>query len=69
MNRSACLIFNPVSGQGNPERDLQSICQQLEPTFQLEVYYLISCTSQYKSVQGKYLRDKATLFLSAFIDK
>jgi diacylglycerol kinase (ATP) len=39
MNRSACLIFNPFSGQGNPDRDLQAIRQQLEPTLQLEIYY------------------------------
>jgi diacylglycerol kinase family enzyme len=38
MTRSACLIFNPVSGQNNSERDLQVICQQLEPSYQLEVY-------------------------------
>lgn len=39
MNRSACLIFNPVSGQGDPNRDLQVIRQQLEPTFQLAIDY------------------------------
>jgi diacylglycerol kinase (ATP) len=38
MNRSACLIFNPASGQGNPDQDLHWIRQQLEPTFQLDVY-------------------------------
>lgn len=38
MNCSACLIFNPVSGQGNPERDLQWIRQQLEPALHLDIY-------------------------------
>jgi YegS/Rv2252/BmrU family lipid kinase len=38
MNRSACLIFNPVSGQGNPKHDLQRIRQQLGPYFTLEIY-------------------------------
>jgi diacylglycerol kinase (ATP) len=38
MNRSACLIFNPASGQGNPDRDLYWIRQQLAPTFALDVY-------------------------------
>jgi diacylglycerol kinase family enzyme len=38
MSRSACLIFNPVSGQGNPKQDLQWIRQQLDPYFTLEIY-------------------------------
>jgi diacylglycerol kinase (ATP) len=36
--RSACLIFNPASGQGNPDDHLHWIRQQLEPTFALDVY-------------------------------
>jgi diacylglycerol kinase (ATP) len=38
MNRSACLIFNPASGKGNPDNDLHWIRQQLESTFALDVY-------------------------------
>jgi len=38
INRSACLIFNPASGQGNPERELQWIRQCLEPSLQLNIY-------------------------------
>jgi diacylglycerol kinase (ATP) len=38
MNRSVCLIFNPASGQGNPDRDLHWIRQQLAPTFALDVH-------------------------------
>ncbi len=38
MNRSACLIFNPASGQNNSSQDLYWICQQLKPFFQLDIY-------------------------------
>jgi diacylglycerol kinase (ATP) len=38
MKQSACLIFNPVSGQGNPKHDLQWIRQQLEPVLPLDIY-------------------------------
>jgi YegS/Rv2252/BmrU family lipid kinase len=39
MNRSACLIFNPVAGQGNSEQDLATIKRILEPTFDLDIQY------------------------------
>jgi diacylglycerol kinase (ATP) len=51
MNRSACLIFNPASGQGNPDRDLQWIRQQLEPTFQLDIYLTTPESSAVKLTQ------------------
>lgn len=35
--RSACLIYNPVAGQGNAEAELQRIRQVLEPEFALTV--------------------------------
>ncbi|WP_066376079.1 MULTISPECIES: YegS/Rv2252/BmrU family lipid kinase [unclassified Anabaena] len=38
MNRSACLIFNPVAGQGNPEVELSQIRALLEPEIHLEIY-------------------------------
>jgi YegS/Rv2252/BmrU family lipid kinase len=38
MNRSACLIFNPVAGQGNPELELGQIQTLLEPEIDLDVY-------------------------------
>lgn len=38
MNRSACLIFNPVAGQGNPETDLAEIRAILEPEMDLDIY-------------------------------
>ncbi|MGB3510774.1 MAG: YegS/Rv2252/BmrU family lipid kinase [Microcoleaceae cyanobacterium] len=37
MTRSACLIFNPVSGQNNPEIDLQNIDVLLSPEFDLDI--------------------------------
>ncbi|NJR19283.1 MAG: YegS/Rv2252/BmrU family lipid kinase [Calothrix sp. CSU_2_0] len=37
MNRSACLIFNPVAGQGDPEQELAQIRSILEPEIQLEI--------------------------------
>lgn len=38
MNRSACLIFNPVAGQGNPELELEMIRSLLEPEIDLDIY-------------------------------
>lgn len=35
--RSACLIFNPVSGQGDPEQDLLKIRTLLEPEIDLDI--------------------------------
>ncbi|MBF2066357.1 MAG: YegS/Rv2252/BmrU family lipid kinase [Calothrix sp. C42_A2020_038] len=37
MNRSACLIFNPVAGQGDPETDLAQIRSLLEPEIDLDI--------------------------------
>ncbi len=39
MNRSACLIFNPVAGQGNPEEDLRTIWKLLEPDINLDIRF------------------------------
>ncbi|MBE9052662.1 YegS/Rv2252/BmrU family lipid kinase [Nostocales cyanobacterium LEGE 11386] len=38
MNRSACLIFNPVAGQGDPEIELVQIRAILEPEIDLDIY-------------------------------
>ena len=35
--RSACLIFNPVAGQSNPEEDLATIQQILQPEINLDI--------------------------------
>jgi YegS/Rv2252/BmrU family lipid kinase len=35
--RSACLIFNPVAGQGDPEQDLLNIRTLLEPEIDLDI--------------------------------
>lgn len=37
MARSACLIFNPVAGQGNPEQELEQIQSLLSPELDLEI--------------------------------
>lgn len=38
MNRSACLIFNPVAGQGDPEQALTQIRAILESEIELDIY-------------------------------
>ena len=35
MERTACLIFNPVAGQGDSEQDLATIKACLEPEITL----------------------------------
>lgn len=37
MKRSACLIFNPVAGQGDSEQDLATIRALLEPEIDLDI--------------------------------
>jgi YegS/Rv2252/BmrU family lipid kinase len=37
MKPKACLIFNPVAGQGNAEQDLEQIKSLLDPAIDLEV--------------------------------
>ncbi|MCT7989200.1 YegS/Rv2252/BmrU family lipid kinase [Laspinema olomoucense] len=37
--RSACLIFNPCSGNGNPEAELKQIFALLEPEITLDIRY------------------------------
>lgn len=39
MITSACLIFNPVAGQSNPEQDLEKIKSILEPTIDLNICF------------------------------
>lgn len=39
MSRSACLIFNPVAGQGDPDEDLALIRSLLEPKLDLEIQF------------------------------
>lgn len=38
IKRSACLIFNPVAGQSDPDQDLAKIRALLEPEFDLDIY-------------------------------
>jgi YegS/Rv2252/BmrU family lipid kinase len=37
MTRSACLVFNPVAGQGDADQDLKTIRALLEPEIALDV--------------------------------
>ncbi|WP_254568750.1 YegS/Rv2252/BmrU family lipid kinase [Oscillatoria sp. HE19RPO] len=37
--RSACLIFNPCSGNGDPEAELRQIFSLLEPEIKLDIRY------------------------------
>ena len=37
MTRSACLVFNPVAGQGDADQDLEMICSILEPEIDLDI--------------------------------
>ncbi|MBV9388757.1 MAG: YegS/Rv2252/BmrU family lipid kinase [Chroococcidiopsidaceae cyanobacterium CP_BM_ER_R8_30] len=37
VSRCACLIFNPIAGQSNPEQDLKKIQSILEPELDLDV--------------------------------
>src|SRR5919199_964722 len=37
IKRSACLIFNPVAGQGDPDQDLLTIRTLLEPEIDLDI--------------------------------
>ncbi|MCX7596627.1 MAG: YegS/Rv2252/BmrU family lipid kinase [Fischerella sp.] len=39
MKRSACLIFNPVAGQGDSEQDLAKIQKILEPEIDLDIRF------------------------------
>jgi len=39
MTRSACLIFNPVAGQGDSEEDLATIKSILDPEFDLDIQF------------------------------
>ena len=39
MKRSACLIFNPVAGQGDSDKDLATIKSILESEFDLDIQF------------------------------
>jgi YegS/Rv2252/BmrU family lipid kinase len=39
MIRQACLIFNPVAGQGDPNRELEIIKNILSPQFDLDIQF------------------------------
>jgi diacylglycerol kinase family enzyme len=39
MTRSACLIFNPVAGQGDSDADLEQIRSLLESEIDLDIQF------------------------------
>ena len=39
MTRQACLIFNPVAGQSDPEQDLETIKMLLSPEIDLDIQF------------------------------
>lgn len=53
MTRTACLIFNPVAGQGDSDQDLATIKSILEPEFNLDIQFTT------KEVSGGELAKKA----------
>ena len=53
MTCSTCLIFNPVAGQGDSDRDLATIKSILEPKFDLDIQFTT------KEVNGGQLAHKA----------
>ena len=55
MTRSACLIYNPVAGQNDPEQDLATIKRILEPEFDLDVQFTT------KEVNGGELARRAVI--------
>ena len=55
MTRSACLIYNPVAGQNDPEQDLATIKSILEPEFELDIQFTT------KEVDGGELARRAVI--------
>ena len=53
MSRTACLIFNPVAGQGDSEQDLATIKNHLESEFTLDIQFTT------KEIDGGKLARKA----------
>lgn len=62
MTRSACLIFNPVAGQGDSEQDLATIKSILEPVFNLDIQYTTPEVSA-GELASKAVENKAEIIL------
>ena len=55
MTLTACLIFNPVAGQGDSEQDLATIKRHLEPEFTLDIQFTT------KEIDGAELARQAVM--------
>ena len=64
MKRSACLIFNPVAGQGNPDEDLATIKSILEPSFELDIQFTTEEVSG-GELARKAVANKAEIILAS----
>jgi YegS/Rv2252/BmrU family lipid kinase len=64
MTRSACLIFNPVAGQNNPEQDLAIIRAILEPAIALDIYLTTEEVDAGELVQEAIARGVETVIAS-----
>ncbi len=62
--RVAHLIFNPVSGQNNPEQDLALIKQLLEPAMELVVHFTTKEISP-EQLAKKAIESKADLIIAS----
>jgi YegS/Rv2252/BmrU family lipid kinase len=64
MTRSACLIFNPVAGQGNAEQDLAIIKSILEPEFDLDIQFTTEDVSGGELAQ-QAVKNKAEIIIAS----
>lgn len=64
MTRSACLIYNPVSGQGDSEQDLATIKSILEPEFDLDIRFTTKEISAGELAHGA-IKDKAEIIIAS----
>ena len=63
MKRSACLIHNPAAGQGDPQVELQQICEFLEPEFDLNIQVPTKENGADQLAEGAHQR-KASLIIA-----
>lgn len=64
MKRSACLIFNPVAGQGDSDQDLATIKSILEPEFDLDIQ-LTSAEVSGGELAKKAVANKAEIIIAS----
>lgn len=64
MKYSACLIYNPASGQGDAEIELQKICNLLEPEISLDVQLTTEMVGADKLAAAAIRRGTSTIIAS-----